>query len=138
MANVIDMLTEDHRRAEGLFEEFAETGDEQVAAMVCNDLTLHTEIEERAIYPALRQLDGGEQLVEEALREHNEAKQLIERIRGTAGDELTDLMDELEAAVEHHVSEEESEVFPKLETLGTARLSDLASQAADIKATRAA
>jgi hemerythrin superfamily protein len=138
MPNVINMLTADHRHVEELFGDFAETGDEQTAATVCDELTVHTQIEESVVYPVLRGLDGGEDLVEESLREHDEAKQLIEQIRSASGEELSDLMDELEQAIEHHVSEEEAEAFPKLEQLDDERLDEMGAEAQTIKSQQAA
>ncbi len=138
MPNVIEMLTADHRHVEQLFGQFADTGDEETAATVCDELTVHTQIEESIVYPALRRLDGGEDLVAESLREHDEAKQLIAQVRSAAGEELVDLMDELEQSVEHHVSEEESEAFPKLEQLGDEQLDEMGVQAQTIKSQQAA
>jgi hemerythrin superfamily protein len=137
MPNVINLLTEDHRRVEELFGEFAESGDEATARTICDELTLHTEIEETLVYPVMREVD--EEMTEEAIREHAQAKQLIQQIRTASGDELVDLMEELEAAIEHHVGEEEGEAFPKLEEqLGEERLEELGENAAEYQRTHRA
>jgi len=126
--NIIDLLTEDHRRVEALFSDFQDTGDDLTAFAICDELTRHTELEEREVYPLLRDVDGGAALVDEAEREHAEAKQLIARSREASGDELVDVMDELQRAVDHHVSEEESTMFPKLRSVGDKRLEEIAAR----------
>ncbi len=132
MANVINLLTQDHRDVEELFGDFAESGDETTARAICDMLTMHTEIEERIVYPDLRRIDQA--MAEEAEREHAQAKDLIQQIRGATGDELVGMMDELEAAVEHHVSEEESEAFPAMEEqLDESRLDEMGEQAEAMK-----
>jgi hemerythrin superfamily protein len=56
MPNALDILTADHRKVDGLFAEFESSGDESVAAEICNELTIHTQVEERIVYPELRTL----------------------------------------------------------------------------------
>lgn len=132
--NVIDLLSADHRRVEQLFGEFAETSDEETARRICNELTLHSDIEERIVYPELRRID--EELTEESVQEHTEARELIEEIRSADADAVVDLMEQLEAAIEHHVGEEESEAFPKLQTVGAQRLEDMGTEAEQMKRSR--
>lgn len=100
--------------------------------MICDELTMHTVIEEQLVYPDLRKLDAD--LEKEGEREHAEAKRLIERARNASGDELVDIMSELQGAVDHHVGEEESEAFPKLEQLGDERLEEIGDQIEQLKA----
>jgi hemerythrin superfamily protein len=130
--NALDLLTGDHRLVEQLFGEFQDTGDEQVAFQICDELTVHTSVEEQAVYPSLRELDGD--LAAEAEQEHTEAKQLIERVRSASGDQLVELMDELEQAVMHHVQEEEGQAFPKLQELGEERLAEMGDAIEALKA----
>ncbi|RYG11577.1 MAG: hemerythrin domain-containing protein [Burkholderiales bacterium] len=100
-----------------------------LAMKICDELTVHAQIEEEIFYPALREAlpDAGD-LVEEATAEHMEAKQLIADIRGIgeANPAMDTLVAELNVAIEHHVKEERDELFPKakaapdldLQTLG--------------------
>jgi iron-sulfur cluster repair protein YtfE (RIC family) len=83
---------------------------------ICDELTVHAQIEEEIFYPALRQAvpEAGD-VVDEGIEEHQEAKELIAQIRelGSAGDEMDKLISQLARAIEHHVKEERDELFPK-------------------------
>jgi hemerythrin superfamily protein len=91
----------------------------QLAARICEELTVHAQIEEEIFYPALRKAapEAGV-LLDEAQSEHQEAKELIARIQslGTASPEMDDLVSKLAWAVEHHVKEERDELFAKART----------------------
>lgn len=84
-ADVIELLISDHREVEQLFrmmDTARATGnvDEQryVAEHVVEDLSVHAVIEEEILYPAMREvLPDGDRLVDEALQEHQEAKELL-------------------------------------------------------------
>ena len=115
MANVIDLIKHDHREVEDLFAKFSSTQDASVAEQICEELDRHAAAEEQAVYPVFgKEVPGAKSLVEEGAEEHAEACQLIGRIRQTKDpDHLNDLVAELEKAIQHHVSEEESELLPK-------------------------
>jgi hypothetical protein len=69
------------------------------------------------LYPAIVDLvDGGQQLVHAAVQEHREAERLLALIEGEepSSADVQSLLRELEAAVAHHVQEEESELLPRL------------------------
>lgn len=120
MPEVTSLLEEDHREVEALFEEFQRSEDPEIVMAICRELTVHAIVEEEIVYPVLRtyvdarMAEGGEQ-------EHEEAKGLIvaiERIVAAGGDPKATVL-QLKGAIEHHVGEEEGEVFPKLrEELG--------------------
>ena len=115
MSDVFTLLQEDHRKVEQLFEQFEQTGDYGVAMQVCEELTVHATLEEELVY-GLYSAKVDNAGAAEAREEHQQAKDIIVRIEGLGpeGDGLADAMQELKAAVEHHVQEEESEVFPKM------------------------
>jgi len=136
MANVLEMLSADHRKVEDLFTQFTGTGEEAVAAEICDELTVHMRAEDNVVYPELRRLDAA--LEREAEREHAAAEQLIERMRGATGDDLIALVEQLRDAVAHHVAEEETKVFPRLLELGDGRLDDLGGAVQQAKSERAA
>jgi Hemerythrin HHE cation binding domain len=106
------LLTEDHRKVEGLFEQFEKAGGggrkEQIARQICTELKVHSMIEEEIFYPALRGKISDEDL-DEAYVEHDGAKLLINEIEGGFADE--DFYDAkvkvLKEQIEHHVEEEE-------------------------------
>ena len=118
--DAIALLKEDHRTVEKLFKDFESAkGDgrkEKLARQICLELTVHTKIEEEIFYPAC---EGKieEDLLKEAKVEHDSAKLLIAEIEGGNGqsDEFFDAkVQVLGEQVEHHVEEEEGELFKEV------------------------
>lgn len=121
-----ELLDADHIAVKHLFVEYArlafamptESADErtEIAMRICDELTVHAQIEEEIFYPALRAAmpDTASQL-DEAKQEHQEAKELIALIQqlGKAGPQMDDVVSKLACAIEHHVKEERDELFPK-------------------------
>ncbi|HEX8841430.1 MAG TPA: hemerythrin domain-containing protein, partial [Sphingomicrobium sp.] len=113
------LLREDHRKVEKLFKEFegakGEGRKEKLARRICMELTVHTKIEEEIFYPACKgKVD--EDLLKEAYVEHDAAKLLIAEIEAGSGqsDEFFDAkVQVLSEQIEHHVEEEEKELFPE-------------------------
>ncbi|STR23833.1 Alr3199 protein [Janthinobacterium lividum] len=77
---------------------------------------MHTQLEEEIFYPAVRRPIHDGDLMDEALVEHASAKELIAQI--AAMDPADDLYDAkvkvLSEQIEHHVKEEEGDMFPKV------------------------
>ena len=77
---------------------------------------MHMKFEEREVYPAIQKALGEEGPVKDAFQEHREARQLLSALTKSVdagdGDWKTQLK-ELEAAIKHHVSDEENKLFPK-------------------------
>ena len=125
--DAIDLLVDDHDAVKELFAEFkkfqeakAEGVDEMKQALidaVCEALKVHTQIEEEIFYPAAREAlpDEGD-LLNEAVVEHTAAKELIAKIEaGSARDDTTCAQFiVLSEQIDHHVEEEQEEMFPKL------------------------
>jgi hemerythrin superfamily protein len=136
--DAVALLTADHKKVKKLFSDFdklkEEGSDEDKAAIVeqiCNELKVHTEIEEDIFYPAVRKAIDDADLMDEALVEHAGAKELIAQLEESSPDD--DLYDAkvtvLGEQIDHHVKEEEGEMFPKakkakvdLEALGATML----------------
>lgn len=118
----IDMLVDDHKKVKKLFKDFdklKEKGDAEdkqaLVQEICNELILHTQIEEEIFYPAARDVVE-EDMVNEAEVEHASAKDLIEQIQALdPSDPMYDAkVTVLGEYIEHHVEEEEKEMFPKM------------------------
>jgi len=116
------LLAADHKLVKSLFKEFEslkdEGDDDRKAALVdtiCNELTVHTQIEEEIFYPALREAIQDEDLMDEADVEHASAKQLITQLEQlqVGGDHYDAMVTVLGEYVDHHVKEEEGEMFSK-------------------------
>lgn len=109
------LLDEDHKKVEELFAQYQSGGDSarksQLAQTICHELTVHTQIEDEIFYPAFRQATGDNQLVDEARHEHDEARQLIDQIQGGQANDA--LMTRLQQAVQHHVQDERTRMFPE-------------------------
>jgi hemerythrin superfamily protein len=120
--DAIALLIADHRKVKDLFEQYENLGDrskankKKVAAQICLELTIHTHIEEEIFYPAIRGPIGDGDLMDEALVEHAGAKDLIAQISEMdPGEDLYDAkVKVLSEQIDHHVGEEEDEMFPKV------------------------
>ena len=119
-----DLLDADHIAVKHLFVDYArqavampaEAGDRQaLAERICQELTVHAQIEEEIFYPALRQATGADELLDEAEAEHQQAKDLIARIQGMHAPDpaMDELVAQLARAIEHHVKEERDQLFTK-------------------------
>ena len=111
--DAIALLKADHRKVEGLFEDFEKaTASAKKAALVrqiCTELTVHTKIEEEIFYPACRGKIE-EDTLDEAYVEHDGAKMLIaELMDGAPDDAFYDAkVKVLSEEIKHHVKEEEA------------------------------
>jgi hemerythrin-like domain-containing protein len=121
---IIDSLKEDHKRAKKAFREFekldAKKDAEQCRSIVrqtCAELKLHTTLEEEFLYPNARELLKEPDLIDEAEVEHATAKQLIQQLESMSEDDAKygATFTVLGEYVNHHVKEEENEMFPQLE-----------------------
>lgn len=129
MADAVKVLIDDHIKVKRMFMEFERSSDFQLAKQICDELTMHTTLEEEVVYPVLRD-EVDEEMAEHAEEEHDEAKALIEEIQAMEpGDPmLASTMRRLQSAVEEHVQEEETEVFPKMEAVVGDKLTDLGTE----------
>jgi hemerythrin superfamily protein len=109
--DVTQQLEQDHRKVEELFAQYADGQEQSVLERICDELEVHTTLEEELVYPRLAQLDRP--MEEHAHSEHAEAKDLIAQIRAGDPDAAT-LANQLQQAVKQHVSEEEAQAFPLL------------------------
>jgi hemerythrin superfamily protein len=118
--DALDLLKQDHDRVEKAFKEF-EKIDRQDAeacrlliARVCEELTVHTTLEEEIFYPAVRQAIEDEDLMNEAAVEHETARMLIEQLQNMGPDDPNYFatFTVLGEYVRHHIKEEQGEMFP--------------------------
>jgi hemerythrin superfamily protein len=125
--DAVELLMADHRRVAKLFAEFdalKEDGSDEaksaLVAQICQELTVHTTIEEELFYPAVRKAIEDDDLMDEALVEHAGAKELIAQLQAAHPDD--DLYDAkvtvLGEQIDHHVEEEEGSMFPQAKGSG--------------------
>lgn len=111
-SDAIALLKADHRKVEDLFEQFEKTSSatkkERIAQEICNELKIHTMIEEEIFYPAFRGKIEDDTL-DEAFVEHDGAKVLVNDIAAASPDaEFYDAkVKVLSEEIKHHVHEEE-------------------------------
>ena len=123
--DIVQLLTAEHREVEAMFQHYHQLaeaggkGDERMllASQICVALTLHMQLEEEILYPAARTVlasDGD--LVDEAYVEHASAKSLVAQLKTMTSDQpLFDAkVKVLGEYVDHHVREEEDQLFPRL------------------------
>lgn len=117
--DAIKLLKGDHKEVKGLFRQYEDLDNDAekqaLADRICLALTVHAQIEEEIYYPATRAAIDDDDLLDEAEVEHASAKQLIAEIQAMqAGDRLFDAkVTVLGEYVDHHVEEEEKEMFPE-------------------------
>ena len=120
--DAITLLTEDHENVKALFEQYEGLGDratsskKKLATQICLELSKHATAEEEIFYPAVRAAQkDNEDMIDEAVVEHASAKDLIAQIlEMDPKEELFDAkVKVLSELIEHHVEEEEKEMFKK-------------------------
>jgi hemerythrin-like domain-containing protein len=120
-AGAIEMLKEDHAKVQKAFKEFEKMDREDTETMkqmvqtVCEELKVHTTLEEEIFYPAVREAIDDEDIMNEATVEHETAKMLIEQLEnmGPEDPNYHATFTVLGEYVKHHVKEEEDEMFPQ-------------------------
>jgi hemerythrin-like domain-containing protein len=160
--NAIDFLKKDHATVQDLFRQYESAGGRrrELAEQIFTELEIHAALEEQLFYPALRgrvnpaTLERGspmaeeegedeasdvmaqeEDLVAEALEEHQEVKTLIAKLRTLdPGDaQFQSLFAELREGVEEHVGMEEDELMPDAQAALGGELERLGGQLAERK-----
>jgi iron-sulfur cluster repair protein YtfE (RIC family) len=117
--DVFALLKADHEKVAGLLEQIdgtterAAKGRDELFARVKAELDLHAQIEEEIFYPALEDAEETRDITLEAYEEHRLVKQLLSELEAEPKDteEWTAKFTVLKENVEHHVEEEESEMF---------------------------
>jgi hemerythrin-like domain-containing protein len=121
MPNAIEMLRADHRKVKDLFEQFEqsdESGKKEIVIKTIKELETHTTLEEEIFYPAAQEQIDEEDLIDEAQEEHHVVKLVVAELKKkmSANDKRYDAKYKVMAeSVKHHIQEEESELFPRLE-----------------------
>jgi hemerythrin superfamily protein len=125
------ILEADHRDAEQLFEKIEKAEGKARQPLIDELVTAlrgHMELEEDVVYPAMQPVTGKE-AVEEGVTEHELARKVMEDVVRLAPDDpgFGAALDALKAGIEHHVEEEEDDVFPKLRDKGPRVLEEIAT-----------
>jgi hemerythrin superfamily protein len=113
-----ELLRRDHDSFRALFADLLSAGGGNGADKfheLKNQLEVHTRIEEDILYPALDRQPETRELVADSLKEHEQAKQMLEQIeqRQASSEQWHSLLQELKDLLDHHMEDEERELFPK-------------------------
>ena len=124
--DVSRLLEADHRKVEALFERIEKSEGTERAALIdelTTDLQAHMELEEDVFYPVMEPVTGAES-VQEGVTEHELARKALQDVIRLGPDEpgFGAALDALKAGIEHHVEEEEDEMFPELRKDGQDKL----------------
>jgi hemerythrin superfamily protein len=118
--DALDLLKQDHQAVKSLFDQIDDAEDakqrKKLFDQIDTELNIHAHIEETVFYPEMQKIDELKEMVEEALEEHQEVKTLLEEMEALdpENEQFSASLEELMENVEHHVAEEEDEMFPKV------------------------
>jgi hemerythrin superfamily protein len=129
--DVVDLIMQDHREVERIFEELRSSPEKRagLVPVLVTLLTAHSRAEEAEVYPVARDEAGIADDVEHSQEEHLLADRLLAQLaeKDPESPEFDQALSELVEAVTHHVEEEESKVLPGMRNgLSSERLDELA------------
>ena len=140
--DAFNLLKADHRKVEELFSQLESARGQaklRVFEQIRMELEMHAHIEEKIFYPALEEPRETQELTAEAYEEHAVVKRLLQQLgrARSANEEWEAQAKVLQENVEHHVQEEENELFEKAESaLGEDEIERLGEQMAAEKERR--
>lgn len=117
--NAFELLKQDHQKVSGIFEKLEPTTEravktrEELFEKLRTELEIHAEIEETIFYPVLKQAAETREIAMEGFEEHKVVKRLLDEMSALSveSEEWTAKLTVLKENVEHHVEEEEGEMF---------------------------
>lgn len=143
--NAIDLLIEDHERVKDLLGRMTDSTERAVKTRTDllekleMEVAIHTRLEEEILYPAYKEAGGKEQLkmYHEAKEEHRAVDSLVlPDLKATdpGSVEFSGRAKVCKELLEHHIEEEESEMFPEArELFDDARLEEMGQQMAELR-----
>ena len=117
--DAIALLRADHKRVSELYDQYEKTRSatrkKALVATICQELSIHAQVEEEIFYPAVKAALKDKELVPEAQVEHATLKELIAQVKDKEPDgEMFDAkIKVMSEYTKHHVKEEQNEMFPK-------------------------
>ncbi len=123
--DIFQILKKDHQTVKDLFKKLEGTGAraakgrEKLFLQLKNDLEAHSHGEEAVFYPALKEHQEMQEMIDEATEEHAEVANLLEELEemDKETEDWSSKLAELKKNVLHHVKEEEGEIFKQAKDL---------------------
>lgn len=112
--NALDLLKKQHKETNELFAKLGEENRTLEQDLV-DAIEHHSFVEEMFFYPVLATKEETKDLVKHALEEHARVKVLIHEWELSKDDNWKRLAEEIKTNVQHHINEEETEMFPKVQ-----------------------
>ncbi|MCQ4306898.1 hemerythrin domain-containing protein [Pseudomonas stutzeri] len=143
--NAIDLLIEDHERVKDILTRLTESTERAVKTRTDllqkleMEVTIHTQLEEQILYPAYKEAGGKEELkmYHEAKEEHRAVDSLVLpdlKVTDPGSVEFSGRAKVCKELLEHHIEEEESEMFPQArELFDEARLEEMGKQMSELR-----
>jgi len=113
------LLKQDHDEVRQLFKKCesqgAKEGAKKMFQELARNIAVHSKLEETLFYPRLENEKAVSDLIEEAYEEHHAVEELLAEMASMSPQDeaWAEKLEELKQNVEHHVKEEEGELFPK-------------------------
>ncbi|HYE13443.1 MAG TPA: hemerythrin domain-containing protein [Pyrinomonadaceae bacterium] len=135
--NAFQLLKEDHQKVSGIFQQLEPTTEnaiktrQELFARLKQELDIHAHIEETIFYPSIKREAETREIVLEGFEEHRVVKTLLGELEGmdVGAEEWAAKLKVLKENVEHHVEEEEGEMFQKArQVLSEEQIEDLGAQ----------
>ena len=140
--DIFELIKADHRKVEELFSQIEKSNSskqlDQYFKQLYKELNVHAQVEELTFYPSMRNHEDTEKLVDEAEEEHTEVKVILEQMKSmdSTSAEFKEKISQLKDAVQHHVQEEENEVFPQVrQSMNEEELKQLVTEFQEVKTT---
>lgn len=140
MSKLFNSLKKDHRTVEGLFKQIEKASEKKRTRLfeeLKTELIAHSKGEEGALYPAIQENEKTEDLARESVEEHHVVDLLLEELTDLSSDDEQWMakLTVLKEVVQHHVEEEEKEMFKKAgKILDKDRQEEIAERIEEIKA----
>lgn len=143
--NAIDLLIEDHERVKDILTRLTESTERAVKTRTDllqkleMEVTIHTQLEEQILYPAYKEAGGKEELkmYHEAKEEHRAVDSLVLpdlKVTDPGSVEFSGRAKVCKELLEHHIEEEESEMFPQArELFDEVRLEEMGKQMSELR-----
>ena len=135
--NAFQLLKEDHKKVKGIFQQLEPTTERasktrtELFTKLKQELDIHAHVEETIFYPVIKKEHETREITLEGFEEHHVIKILLKELEGlpVESEQWTAKLKVLQENVEHHVEEEEGEMFQKArQVLSEEQINDLGAR----------